>query len=231
MKVVLNAAAAALWLAACGSNGQHDSDARDAADNPAPVTVPGPSASPAPGVGKTTAYCDSIVGGSKVTTSFTQGCLECGIVDAGKVADDIARTYAALTVNLAPTTQGGAVRVTAQSGTVYTAGRNAGVFITIPNQPSGTQVQVGSTNSLTLKTYLGGILQEQSSLTGTPKPRLQAVSGDADLPQSYYSFTTTKMFDAVELFISNSQTTLGAGGAGGTPPYKIYELCSDGGLR
>ncbi len=228
MHKVIFAIAVAWPLSGCLFNDKNAEEFVVAASNDA---LPPPVSPISPGTPKT-AFCDAIVGASAVSVAFTQGCLDCGITDERNVADDGARSFASLLVNDAPSTQGGAVRVTAQSGTVFAAGRNAGVFITVPQQPSGTQLQAGSSNALSVRTYLGGLLQEQASLIGSPQLNATSVSSDPELPQSYFSFTTTRMFDAVELFISNSQSTLNSDGSvTKTPAYKVYELCSDGGLR
>lgn len=224
-------AASALLLSGCLFN---DDNAREITEGVASPVAPGPT-EPAPNpspAGAKTAYCDSFTGASKVSSTFTNGCLDCGISNEKNVADDAARSFAALTVNDAPSTQGGAVRATAQSGTAFPAGRKAGAFITVPRQPSGTQVQAGASNALSIRTFLGGVQQESASLAGAPRLDVEVVSSDPELPQNYYSFTTTKTFDAVELFISNSQTTVGSDGSmTKTPPYKVYELCSDGGIK
>lgn len=223
MKKVLVVASATLLLTACFN----DKFAEEVGDGiTEPITQPPPD-----GSNPETAYCDSIVGGSTVTATLTEGCLNCDIADAAKVADDVARSFASFTINDAPQTQGGSVRVTAQSGVVFPAGREAGAYITIPEQPDGAEVQLLSSNAIAIKTYLGGALQEETSALAEPRLKLQAVSGDPELPESYVSFTTSKIFDAVELFISNSQTAIGTGGISQTPAYKVYELCSDGGVR
>lgn len=228
MKAFLIAAAVCI-VVACGSGGGASSEP---APTPTPQPVPPPPVpDPTPTPGTKTAYCESIIGGSTVSTTFSQGCLDCDIVDEAKVADDVARSFASLTINDAPPTQGGSIRVTAQSGVVFPAGQEAGAYITIPDQPGGTQVQLLSSNAIAIKTYLAGALQEETSALAEPRVKLQAVSGDPELPESYVSFTTSKVFDAVELFISNSQTTIGTEGVSQTPPYKVYELCSDGGVR
>jgi len=221
MKRLLIAAAAASLLTGCFN----DKFAEEVGDGITdPITQPPPDR---PKV----AYCDSIVGNSTVSTTFSPGCLNCDIVDEAKVADDVARSFASLTINDAPQTQGGSVRVTAQSGVVFPAGREAGAYLTIPEQPAGTQVQLLSSNAIAIKTYLGGILQEETSAVAEPRLKLQAVSSDPELPESYVSFTTSRMFDAVELSISNSTLTISTSGVSQTPPYKVYELCSDGGIR
>lgn len=222
MKPMLLAASASLLLAGCLFN---DDNAEEFVRGPVEPIVgpvqPGPK----------TAYCDAIIGGSMVTTAFSTGCLDCEVSEAAKVADDVARSFASLSINDAPTTQGGSIRVTAQSGVVFPAGRRAGAYLTIPEQPGGTELQLASSNAIAIRTYLAGALQEETSALAEPRLQFQAISADPELPESYVYFTTSEMFDAVELFISNSQTTIGTGGVSRTPAYKVYELCSDGGLR
>jgi len=222
MKSLLLAALAALLLTGCIFN---DDNAEEFVRGPVEPIV-GP-VQPSP----TIAFCDSIVGGSSVTTAFTPGCLDCSVSEPARVADDEARTFASLSINDAPTTQGGSIRVSAQSGVAYPAGRKAGAYLTIPEQSGGTQLQLASSNAIAIRTYLAGALQEETSALTEPRLQLQSISGDPELPESYVYFTTSKLFDAVELFISNSQTTVGTGGVSRTPAYKVYELCSDGGLR
>lgn len=224
MRTLSAVTATALLLTGCVFN---DDNAQELMGGVADPGTPPPPSPSAPKV----AYCDSIVGNSKVTTSFSPGCGDCNVRDATNVADDVARSFASLSINSAPLTQGGAIRVTAQSGTVFPAGSKTGAYLTIPEQSGGSQVQAGGSNSLAIKTYLSGTLQEETNATGSPRPELLAISSDPELPESYVYFTTTKAFDAVELFISNSQYTVGSGGAQGTPAYKVYELCSDGGIR
>ena len=111
---------------------------------------------------------------------------------------------------------GGTIRGTAQSGTIETAGKIAGIYITTP--------AAGTTVSITINTYLGGATQDQERV-------IQETYGNAgvqnctpgatcenkdDGKTSYYGLTTAKNFDAIEAVISLS---------GSASPMEIHELC------
>lgn len=110
---------------------------------------------------------------------------------------------------------GGTIRGTAQSGTIETAGKVAGIYITTP--PAGTV-------SITINTYLGGTVQDQERViqetygnAGVQNCTPGATCEDKnDGKSSYYGLTTTKNFDAIEAVISLT---------GFTSPMQIHELC------
>lgn len=163
------------------------------------------------GGGNGTASCTSITGGgTAVSTSISAGCANCSISNEGAAADGDLSTSATMTVNNAPAGQGAAIRVTAQGGVVFPAGQRAGAVVSVP---SGT----AQNYTVTIRTYLTGALQESDSSDNSGGGC--GFCGGHGF--SFDGFTTTKQFDAVEVFINNTQ-------AGGTPNFGVAEVCSDG---
>lgn len=153
--------------------------------------------------------CASITGGgTKVTTNTDAGCANCSISNASSAADGDLNTYATLSVNNAAPMQGASVRATAQAGIVYPSGQTAGAFVSVP---AGS----GQSYTVTVKTYLSGVLQESNS--GDNSGGVDGVQGGHK--SSFDGVKTTKQFDAVEVLINNNQ-------AGGTPSFGVYEICS-----
>jgi hypothetical protein len=156
------------------------------------------------------AACASITGGdSRVNFNVDTGCTQCGVTDSQAAADGDLNTAATLKVQNAAPAQGVSIRATAQSGVVFAAGQMAGAYVAVP---AGT----AQTYTVTIRTLLGGTVQESDSSDNN--------GGGCGMcgghPSRFDGFRTTMQFDAVEVFISDSQ-------AGGTPDFKVYEICSD----
>lgn len=143
--------------------------------------------------------------GGQVTSSIDPACGSCSATSTSAAADGDAETYAALSVNGASNPQGASIRATAQQGTTFPAGQLAGAFMSIP---AGT----GQSYSYEIRSYLGGVLQEVLKANSAQA----GVSGGAS--KAYLGAETTKAFDAIEVFVSNTQ-------AGGTPEFDVYEVC------
>lgn len=170
------------------------------------------------------AFCDSIAGDDvEVTTSIDPLCVGCTAEDAAAVADDDAYSFALLNLNAGVPTQGASIRSTA--GRSFAAGSEAGAFLTFPVLPNDTQI--GLLQVTSVRTYLGGVQQETSEVAGM---HMNGFPGGDDLPNTFVSFTTTRPFDAVELKLADNQITAGAGGVQFSWSYKVYELCSNGGV-
>jgi predicted small secreted protein len=197
--LVLGFLAVSFTLSGCGNEGD--------GHGPEPP-IPGPGGPPS------SAICASITGGtSKVSHSVDPGCIQCSATNVSAAADSDFESAATLTVN-APAGQGVAIRATAQAGIVFPARSVVAVVVRDPDAQSGP-----STIFIThlIRTYLAEQLQESPAPTQInrgPKP------GNGDAQAYSLTYRTNKPFDAVELFISNSQVT-------GTPQFKIYEICSD----
>jgi len=164
---------------------------------------------------RTIASCDSILGATVASTP----CPGCTIDGASKVADDDGYSYAAVDVPQAAPEAGAMLRATAPDGVVFPAGEWAGVFLTSPS--GGGVVDTNGSNSVQLRTYLDGVLQETDAVNN----RIQYLPrGDSsDLPHMFVSFHTSREFDAVEAVIGNGDATVG-----GPTLWKVHELCSNG---
>ena len=162
--------------------------------------------SPPPGA---VSGCTTITGGTtSVTTNVDAGCTGCSIANAQSAADGNLSTSATLTVNGAAPGQGASIRVTAQNGIVFPAGQNAGAFI---SNPSGTAQDW----TIIVRTYLNGVLQESVSNTSG------ACGACGNGGSAFEGLTTSKQFDAVEVFVNNNQAP------GNAPDFGVYEFCSD----
>jgi len=185
-----------------------------------------------------TARCDSISGGkAKVTSVREAGCLRCAVKKPYAAADDQAKSFASLEVFSSSLLQGISIRATAQRGIVYPAGGRAGVFFSRPdNDPNGDNIDSGGSYSLGIGTYLGGKLQESAGLLNTNEVLSEARTGGYNFPggstlaNEYVYIQTTKPYDAVELYVTDTQVRVGGDGQTevGSAPYKVYEICSDG---
>jgi len=175
-----------------------------------------------------TPRCDSITGGgSKVSSQTEAGCIGCTIDHPEAAADGRTDRFASLTLfSLA----GASLRATAQPGIVYPAGGRAGVLYSPPaNNPNGDNIDAGGTWSYGVRTYLRGTLQE----TGSSPVDDEAIASGPSAAQRYLSIETTKPYDAVEAYFSDAQVRIGGQGqvTPGSAAFKVYELCSDGGVR
>jgi hypothetical protein len=122
-------------------------------------------------------------------------------VEARFIADGDLRSYASVEgANAVRTT----LRATARRGMTYPAGRRAGAWMLTPSR---------DTDTVTIQTYLAGRVMESSADPGT-LTRFVSV-GDTDAVYAF--FTTRTAFDSVELVL------------GGTAPFRVYEICSEGG--
>jgi hypothetical protein len=161
------------------------------------------------------ASCNSILGATVASTP----CPGCTIDGASNVADDDGYSYAAVDVPQAAPEAGAMLRATAPDGVVFPAGEWAGVFLTRPS--GGGTIDSNTGDSVQLRTYLDGVLQE----TAVNKRSQYLPRGDdsSDLPQMFVSFHTSREFDAVEAVIGSGDATIG-----GPTLWKVHELCSDG---
>lgn len=75
----------------------------------------------------------------------------------------------------------------------------------------------GRADSVTLNTYLDGVLQEAATNDGLKHVQTEGRTE----AKEYFGFAATKAFDEVELVVST------AGGSGGGSEYSIYEFCAD----
>lgn len=203
------------------------------------LAAPGASSAPRTLIsnGPVTAGCNSITGGkAKVSSVIEPGCARCSVKAANAAADDQAKTFASLSVLSSSVFQGVSIRATAQPGIVFPAGGRAGVFFSLPNNnPKGENLDSGGSTALGIGTYLRGQLQESAGLnTSAPLQNVSSGSynfpgGDA-LPKHYTYIETTKPYDAVELYVSDTQVRVRKQGQVdvGSAPYKVYEVCSDG---
>lgn len=173
------------------------------------ISVDGTGADSATKRGKIS--CESIFGGgSKVVAAIDQGCAICTTSDVAFAADGDLSSFANVSVSVSVPNQGVTIRATAQPGLVFPAGNRAGVFFNGPAGP--VQTETGG-NGLSVRTYLGGQLQESPSdqnLYGT-------LGGN---PYSFQSFQATLPFDAVEVFITSLSMT--------NTPFELNEICSNG---
>ena len=201
-KVTLGALAAVLCLSAC-SNAESGSETST----------------------KTaTLYCATINGnGAQTVSSVDDICTICSVSDADMAADDDARTFASISDPVSEGGAGASIRSTAPAGAIFPAGSQAGAFLNFPNDFSGANVA----HVVTIRTYAGGALQEEASsseqfVLGKAAVRTPAAEEDG-LPHEFVSFTTSKPFDAVEVYADSYGIRWGAPAV-----YKIHGLCSDG---
>ena len=151
--------------------------------------------------------CDTITGGS---SQFTSSCASgCTIANPQAAADGNLDTSADITPVAGATSDSATFRATAQSGIVYPAGSKPGVMLTQPPFDSTANDVV---------TYLNGAMQERMS--GNSTAAIQPGGGGAN---AYFTFTSTKQFNAVEFTTTNSW------GSGKSPVYRVFEICSNGG--
>ena len=157
------------------------------------------------------AYCSSINGGRAELAASCAGCT----IDRQTAAVDGNLDSAAAAV----ATTGGAnpaatLRATAQPGIVYPAGSNAGVFFT-------PYSNVCDTCSVTISTYLDGVLQESRSGVSNS-------TGSGSKAAVYSAVNALRPFNAVEIVASGlvAPPPTGSGRL-----VDVYEICSDGGFR
>jgi len=158
------------------------------------------------------AFCDTVNGGG-----VTSNCAGCTISDPGRAADGDLYSSADVKAVADAQTITSTIRATAGNGVVYPAGSVAGVFITDDSSVCG---QCGGV----INTYLKGQAQESSSSLMNSD-----VNGNGSAAAIYSGLKTTKPFDAVEIVDSSSG---GQGNFGTTTPvFRVYEICSNGGVR
>ena len=156
------------------------------------------------------AYCDSIRGGG---AQFMASCTGCTLSSQNAAVDgnlDSAAEAVATTGGVNPLAT---LRATAQPGIVYPAGSRGGVFFTAYSN-------VCDTCSITINTYLGGVLQETQSGANN--------SGGPGSGAFYSAVNSLRPFDAVEIVASG---VVAPPPTGSGRVVDVFEICSDGGFR
>ena len=209
LRKTLIAAALLLPLTACISqNGNAEQD--QLRDNPQTEVVVADQpvvGGDSPTVTGGSAACESFrQANARLTTRIDPGCTQCRIGNAAAAIDGDTDSAAQLVVNGAAPAQGVALRATAQSGLIFPAGQLAGVFY---SAPAGT-VQ---NTVITISTFSGGLVQETTSSNN-----MSGVSGGRS--RNFTGIRTSKPFDAVEVFINNTQME-------SDPTFQVFEFCSD----
>lgn len=152
------------------------------------------------------AACESFrQANARLTTRIDPGCTQCRIGNAAAAIDGDVGSAAAVVVNGAAPAQGVALRATAQSGVIFPAGRLAGVFY---SAPAGT----AQNTAITISTLAGGLVQETTSSNN-----MSGIGGGRS--RNFTGLRTTKPFDAVEVFINNTQAET-------DPTFQVFEFCS-----
>lgn len=152
------------------------------------------------------AVCESFkLVNAQLATRIDPGCTQCRIGNAPAAIDADTGSAAQVVVNNAAPAQGVALRATAQSGVIFPAGRLAGV---IYSAPAGT----AQNTAITISTLAGGLVQETTSSSNT-----SGIGGGRS--RNFTGIKTTKPFDAVEVFINNTQAET-------EPTFQVFEFCS-----
>jgi len=152
---------------------------------------------------------------------LSESCAGCNIANQHAAVDGNLESAADVTAPSGATASPVTVTftATAPSGVAFPAGSTAGAFATdgMSCTPCG----------VVISTFLGGQPQESASPTSAPGSDTD-VNGNGSPAQSYFGIKTTKAFDTVE--ISDSGT--GPNGFGPQDTVlKVYEICSNGGVR
>jgi hypothetical protein len=153
-------------------------------------------------------------GTTAVAVSASAACLGCGVESASQAIDGDPGTYATFTYLGALDGATLAIKAQAQSGVTFAAGNFAGADVEFP-----TQVIFDS--DLVVTTYLSGLVQERRFVVAT--------LAQFATPRGLFGFTTTRMFDAVELKASVHKGTMIAG----VEPTEaatlahVFEFCGD----
>lgn len=202
-------AALLLPLAACinqnGDSGQQDQP-RDNAQTDVIVGDQPVVGGDSPAVTGGSAVCESFkLANAQLATRVDPGCTQCRIGNAAAAIDGDTGSAAQAVVNGATPAQGVTLRATAQSGVIFPAGRVAGV---IYSAPAGT----AQNTMITISTLAGGLVQETTSSNN-----MSGISGGRS--RNFTGIKTTKPFDAVEVFINNTQAET-------EPTFQVFEFCS-----
>lgn len=151
------------------------------------------------------AYCMSI--GGTVSTTDDPTCGGCRIESPANAADGTLGAWATISLNQFASGPGPAIRATA---TEHTPGGAAGAWVHIPQGAQGWTV--------TVRTYLGGTAQESTTMPSTTPAGTPAFD-------TYLSVDTTLAYDAIEVQMSDANFTAV------DVSFRVYELCSDGGVQ
>jgi hypothetical protein len=153
-------------------------------------------------------------GTTTVAVSASTACLGCGVGGAGQAIDGDPGTYATFTYLGALDGATLAIKAQAQSGVTFAAGNFAGVDVEFP-------ARIIFDSDLVVTTYLSGHVQERRFVIAT--------LAQFATPRSPLGFTTTKMFDAVELKASVHKGTMIAGvePTDAATLAHVFEFCGD----
>lgn len=154
-----------------------------------------------------TGACESITGGdATVASNRADGCFGCQVESEEQAADGDLSTFATVTVPVSFAGQGVSIRATVQPGLIFPSGQRAGVFFKAPASSGFGEAPL----AVTITTHLAGERQE----TPTAYELVEVSDG-----VFFKSFKTSKVFDAVEIMVSNTQ--------GASGPFEIQEICSN----
>lgn len=155
--------------------------------------------------------CDRITGpGSTAEWLVESTCIQCSTESPEQAADGDLSTAALLVMPLGAGPGGATLRVTAPPGVVFPAGTIAGADFSSGLETLGAVVLY----TPTLRTLLGGVVQEQSQLNAVLGTRAQGFESQ--------QLTATKPYDAIEFY-----ARLGASSAASEVRLRINELCNN----
>lgn len=170
----------------------------------APVPPPAPTLSPSAGA------CQSFKEANATIKTRVDNTTTSSVSNPNNAIDGSLTTSATLVVNGSiAATQGVSIQAVAQSGIVFPSGKFAGAFYSVP---SGT----AQSYTVVVRTLLSGTVQESNS--GDNSGGGSGVSGGHG--SSFTGIKTTKPFDSVEVFVSNTQSEP-------SPKFEVFEICSD----
>jgi len=181
MKRNVLVASAALILAGCGGASSPSIGGKDGAQ----LADPSPQFT-----------CNSSITSKNVSYAFSAGCEGCGITNANFAADDKPSSFALMNFTL-PAGESASIRATAAPGSVYQAGTHPGVMASFPDGQTSDGVVI----NFYIRSYLGGVLQEEKSTLVPTSIR----TGGADPTKTFFYMDTTKPYDAVE-FVAQTQS-------------------------
>ncbi len=144
---------------------------------------------------------DAIVGtGVRLNPSLTGICLGCGVSSGAAVIDGDLTNYTELAIGVSIIGGGTALSVQ-DTMRRYPAGNYAGFVI----QPVGGLLDVSVLSSITIKTYLNGVLQE-SATVGNSLLGVSVLSGNGGLQK--VGFVTTKTYDEIQIIAGGGLASL-----------------------
>lgn len=152
--------------------------------------------------------CSASIAASSVTYQIQPTCVACSVANEALAADGSPNSSADLMI-LDASTEGG-VSLRAASSSTYSAGRFPGAFVGVP---SGQEL----ISTTTVRTYLDGVLQEESPPYMNVVALINSSSGYFD---RYYGFRASRPFDEIELSVSRTSPQA-------VTSYRVYEICSD----